>query len=183
MNSIAPDIAAILKPVLDTRQLDLIHGSVIQLTETILSGEMDLFLEQPRKSATQKTLFLHKLFAELPAPELRETLCAAAQAGQFSFFRSANFRPWVESLQTEAERTAVLKLTVAVDLKLADRKAAIKLLSARLEQPVVLDLTVDGSLMGGAIIRHDTRISDFSLRTRLAEFRKSWRAATVAPAR
>lgn len=174
-----PDYSQILSSILDAKQLDQIHGSIIQLTEIMLSGEMELFLEQPRKSAKQKVLFLNKLFEALPAPELKEALVNAANQEQFAFFLTANFRDWLNGLQAQAEQTAVFKLTTAVDLKPIDRKAAIKLLSSRLEQPVVLELTIDSSLMGGAIIRHDTKISDFSLRTRLIQFRQSWRTATL----
>jgi F-type H+-transporting ATPase subunit delta len=171
-------ISEIIARIATAHQLDILHISIIDLLDMMKEGEIDLILEQPKKTALQKAAFIAKLIDSVESPELKEALMKELKSGELDFFREKYLRDLLESLQKEAEKIATVKLTVAVEFKKADIAAMTALLAKKFGRRVAMDLTVERSLIAGAIIQHGSYITDYSVKTRLEHFRSTWKAAT-----
>lgn len=164
-------------------QIDLMHLSVASLSDAVNAGETDLFLEQPGKSAQQKKLYLEKLVGECRSPELRDLLKKPLQAGETEFFFRKTLTEFLADLDHAVEQVQIIRLTVAIQFKPADLKALAATVSERLGRPIALDITVDGTLIGGAVVQHGNYITDYSISSRLVRFRQEWKAAAIDTAK
>lgn len=164
-----------------TTQLDDLHLSLDQLAEMNHDGDFDLFLDQPKKTSSQKAKFLEKVIESLPSPLLRKVLTEKAASGTFDFFLSRLFSDFVGELQATANQYKIVGLTVAVDFTTADVRAMAESLAAQLGHPVVLNLKVDHSLIGGAIVQYGSHVWDSSIKSKIAAFRTTWKEAVVGP--
>jgi len=72
-----------------------------------------------------------------------------------------------ETLRAEAENVADVQVTSAVPLDDAQRNRLIAALKKRLNRDVRLQVDIDSSLLGGAIVRSGDLVIDGSLRSRL----------------
>ncbi len=50
-------------------------------------------------------------------------------------------------------------------------------LSSKMKRNVLIDLQIDKSIIGGAIIKKDNYIFDFSLKTKLGKLSSEWKKA------
>jgi F-type H+-transporting ATPase subunit delta len=168
-----------LSCIKDSEQLDQLNLSIIQLLDMSQDGEIDLILDQPNKKHDQKELFIKKVIDSLPSPYLRDTLRIALRERSLDFFSSRNLTEWGEGLARLAEAIEVVHITVAIEFKPREISTIIKMLEKKIGKTVVLDIKVDHSLIGGAIIQHGNYISDYSLKARLDQFRSSWQRAVA----
>ena len=74
-----------------------------------------------------------------------------------------------EAMRAEAEGTVEVEVSAAYELDQAQQDAIAKGMSARLGKKVNISTTVDGSLIGGVVIRAGDSVIDASLRGRLTE--------------
>jgi len=148
----------------------------------IKDGEIDLVLEQAKKTETQKRAFVQKVIDSLDSPELRDALQDELDSGSTDFFLEKHLRELLIALQKEAERILTVKLTVAIEFKQKDLQEMASLLSTNLGKPVALDVSIDHSLVGGTIIQYGNYISDYSIKSRLEQFRSRWKEAVVEKA-
>jgi ATP synthase F1 delta subunit len=159
--------------------LDLIHLSLINLTDMVDAGEMSLFLNQIDKTAEQKKGFVQAIIKELPSDVLAAYFTKLlASDGPEAFLEQA-LRPFLAALKAEADHCAIVILTVAEHFRPEDLRDMSKTLSEKIGKHVVLTITVDKHLLGGAIIQYGNYISDYSLRTQLNLYRDSWKQAKV----
>ncbi len=175
-------MSSILSKMFVAHQLDLLHLSIINLLDMIKDGEIDLVLEQNKKTAVQKSLFIQKIIESLDSPELRDALQAELDAKNIDFFLEKHLRDILVALQKEAERIIPVHLTVAVEFKMRDLQDMVSLLSKSLGHQTVLDVHVDRSLIGGTVIQFGNYISDYSIKSRLEQFRSRWEEAVVEKA-
>jgi F0F1-type ATP synthase delta subunit len=160
-------------------QIDLMHLATASLSDAVNAGETDLFLEQPGKSLQQKRLYLEKLVADIRSPELRGVLKKPLQADETEFFLRKNITEFLSDLEHAVEQVQIIRLTVAIEFKPADIRDLADNLSKRLGKTVAFDLSVDSSLVAGAVIQHGNYITDYSIKSRLARFRQEWKAAAI----
>jgi len=170
---------AILATISSAEELDQIHLSLVQLLDMANDGELDLILDQSSKTAKQKELFLTKVVDSLASAELKKELHPIVKSGNFDFFSKRNLSDWAEALEREAEDIEVINLQVALDFKPKEVREFIEVLSKKIGHPVALNIKVDHSLVGGAIIQHGNYLSDYSVKTRLDQFRSSWHRAVI----
>ena len=109
--------------------------------------------------------------------ELQNILTEQISKGNLDFFSKKEFPDFLAHLQREVEKIVIVKLTVALKFKEPDLKAMASLLSEKIGKPVAFQLTVDRSLIGGAIIQYGNYLSDYSIRTKLGEFKEQWHEA------
>lgn len=175
----------ILEKIYRAEQVDFLHLSLINLLDMVKDGEIDLMLEQPKKTFKQKAAFIDKVIEGIESRELRAALLEIFQleledpAHELAFFREKYLGALLRTLQQEAEHFIIVKLVVAVDFKEKDLREMVDLLEGKIERQVALELRVDPDLIGGAIIQFGTYISDYSLKTRLDLFRSHWHRAVV----
>ncbi|CAN5129830.1 hypothetical protein BH11PAT4_BH11PAT4_1190 [soil metagenome] len=157
-------------------QLDLLYLSLISLTDMVKDGEVDLVLDQDKKSAKQKQLFIEKLVSGVQSPELKTFL----KKQPVDFFYERDLGPYLQQLKKEADQFEIVRLTVAAIFKEADLQEMANLLSEKLGKPAVLSIKVNRTLFGGAIVQHGSYQSDFSIHTQLDIFRSRWHKAVVS---
>jgi F0F1-type ATP synthase delta subunit len=163
-------------------QIDLMHLAIASLMETVESGDTDLILEQQGKSSQQKRLYLDKLVAAVRSPELQAALKDVAQAGNHDFFLGKSLREFLTDLDHAVEQVEIIRLSVAIAFNDKDIRQLVNLLSDRLGRSVAFDLSVDPSLIGGAIIQYGSYLNDYSLKSRLGKFREQWKQAALEKA-
>ena len=74
-----------------------------------------------------------------------------------------------EQMRAEAERTADVTVTSAVELSAAQKTKYVEALAKRLGREVRLSCRTDPSLLGGAVVRADDLVIDGSVRASLAQ--------------
>lgn len=72
-----------------------------------------------------------------------------------------------EKLKADAENTVEVHVTSAIELSDAERETIKRALHQRLAREIVLQCSVDGELIGGAVVRADDLVIDGSVRGRL----------------
>lgn len=160
-------------------QLDLIYvsaGSIIELAD---AGEIDLILEQPRKSPTQKLAFIRKILDEIESPILREAVERNLKEASIKYYDSHTLIPFLKSVRDTIEGIEIVRLTVACEFTPEDLAEMATVMAKRIGKPVAFDLTVDRSIIGGAVIQFGHYLSDYTIKTRLDQFRSQWRQAVV----
>jgi F-type H+-transporting ATPase subunit delta len=161
-------------------QLDRLFASLTQLADQVKDGETDLLLKQPKKSRQQKLLYLKKLVEPLPSPELVQWLDETLAADNLDFFGASSLGPWVTQLQRDSEALEVLEMTFAITFKPKEIGEVVALCAKKIGRQVVLNVTVEPGLIGGALVRYGDHLFDYSVRSRLERFRASWKEAVVA---
>jgi F0F1-type ATP synthase delta subunit len=172
-------VTSILDQFYTAAQVDLLHLAMTNLLEMISAGEVDIFLDQREKTLAQKKAFIQKIIAGVECPELKQGLQAKLAEGEVEFFRERNLEAALTALQKAAQDIVIVKLKVAVEFKEADLREMVAVLEEQLEAPAALDIQVEHSLIGGAIVQYGTAIRDYSLRSRLEQFRDHWKKAVV----
>ena len=166
-----------LKMLYLSSQLDTLHVSIGQLLQLSEDDDIESFLSLPKKSTRQKELFLRKLISNLPSELLTNLLSDILLEKSYDPFTRQPLEDFLHTLQKEAERILSIPVEVAVKFTPSDLIIMARLLSSQLGKQVVLDLTVNEQLIGGAIIMHASHRYDFSLKTKLGSLRSTWHAA------
>jgi F0F1-type ATP synthase delta subunit len=179
MKDLASSYENLLNQLFLTEQVDALHVSLINLLEMAIEGEIELVLEQTGKSLKQKSLFIDKIIKQLPSAELKALLHRELEEGNIEFFSQNALMDWLRTVQREAERIKVVKLTVAIDFKEKDLRQMADAFGKQIGSQAAFEIKTDRSLIGGAIIQYGTYISDYSLKSRLQQFRTHWRKAAL----
>ena len=162
-----------------SEQLDLLHLAVINLLDMVTDQEIDLVLEQENKDDRQKKLFIEKLLQSIRCLPLQKLFQDHLEKNDLHFFQERNFGPFLNALHHAANQCTVVKLTVAIEFKEKDVRDLAVLLSKKIGQQVVLNLKVDKSMIGGAIVQHGSYLNDYSLKTQLDMYRSRWHHAVA----
>ncbi len=160
-------------------QVDLLHVALTNLLEMVSAGEIDIYLEQHEKTAAQKKAFIQKIVSDVESPELKKALEERLKENDLEFFRERNLGGVLAAVQRVAETIQIVKLRVAVSFKEKDLQDMVKQLEEQLGTEVALELSVERSLLGGAIVQFGTAIRDYSIKSRLETVRETWKAAVV----
>jgi F-type H+-transporting ATPase subunit delta len=92
-------------------------------------------------------------------------------------FEPGKFKIFSEELGKAANKIIYFKLITAIELRREDLKLMATKISKKMERRVLIDLTVDKSIIGGAIIQKDGFILDFSIKTKLQALSNEWKKA------
>lgn len=170
-------------PILDqfylAEQVDLLHLALTNLFEMVNAGEVDLILDQREKNAKQKKAFIEKIVSAVESPELKKVLEAKLEEDDLEFFRERSLVAHLEALEKAAEDIVIVKLWVAIDFKEKDYQEMVALLSQQLGQRTAIDVKVEHSQVGGAIVQYGTAIRDYTVKTRFEQIREHWKKAVV----
>jgi F0F1-type ATP synthase delta subunit len=155
------------------------HLSISSLHEAIKAGSFDAILDNSHTTEIQKIKALEDLLHDLPSPYLLEVFHDQLSKAKLDFFASQTLAIFLSQLQHEAEHIVIVRLTTACKFQEKDVLEMANLLKGRINQRVAFSMTVDPSLIGGAIIQHGNYISDYSIKTRLTQFRQVWHRAAI----
>jgi ATP synthase F1 delta subunit len=142
------------------------------------AGEIDLVMDQ-KKDTAHKKAFIQKIVSNVESPDLRDFLHAKIAADELAFFREYILEAFLKDLQKKAETITIIRVSVALDFKPEDYKKMVEQVSAQLNRPVALEMTVDKKLIGGAIVQHGSTIHDFTIKSRLDLLSERWKTAVV----
>jgi F-type H+-transporting ATPase subunit delta len=84
----------------------------------------------------------------------------------------SEIRKEFEALVDEAAGRTEVELTVATELPAAEQKKLADILSQKSGSEVRIDVRIDPTILGGAIVRQGDHVSDGSVRRRLQEMRR-----------
>lgn len=142
--------------------------------ESLADGQVVKFLSNPALSDEQRLGFLTDLFKK--AGGKTSVLAGGDKQGNnflkllIEYDRVAvlpEISEQFEVLKANVENTIEVKVTSAVAISAAQKKAFTAALKERLGRTVQLETDIDESLIGGAVIRAGDVVIDGSLRSRL----------------
>jgi F-type H+-transporting ATPase subunit delta len=177
---------SLLDKIYRAEQIDMLHLSLINLLDMVKDGEIDLVLDQNGKTFKQKAAFIDKIIEAVESKELKDGLLEIFNIEledtnqEMNYFREKYLGTLLRNLQEKAEKFTVVRLTLAKEFKDTDLREMVLILEKKIEKRVALEITVDSSLIGGAVIQFGTYISDYSLKSRLDQFRAHWRSVSEA---
>ncbi len=170
--------SSILSSLLYTKQLDELHIGIAALTELIEEGSFEEILdanEQPKRQVEGLTALIKKV----GHPKIEKALSALLSTDPYLLSKK-QLIPELDALRKSAESLAVIRLTTACKFEDADMQEMAKIASENLGTTVVFDAEVDPTIIGGAIVEHGSFASDYSIKTRLTQFREHWHTASFS---
>jgi F0F1-type ATP synthase delta subunit len=172
-------IQTILGQIFLTEQLDALHLDLVALKDMSQDGNLERILGESAKNTRQMLAALEKIVGKLISPELKNALLLVLHEQDLDFFSQKRLPTFLSQLRLLAEKVAVAKIKVAIQFKQEDVLAMAKLMAEKVGQQVVFDVTVDKSLIAGMILQYGDYISDYSVATRLSQFRAQWEKAVI----
>ncbi len=157
-----PTLDAALENLFFLGQLDHLHLHLTQLDDVLL-GEptvpeiTEIITYSPLRDA------LRTLLAEHP-----------------DMVEPKRLLPLLKDLRKAAESRKLVRITLPCKFEDADLKEIISELSLRVNAPVILDVTIDTSIIGGAIIEYGSFSNDYSIKTRLEQLKSTWNRAVTS---
>jgi len=115
-----------------------------------------------------KTIDIPLLF-EFFSDILDESTIWVFQSGKIDYFDR-----FVQEFQMATEHIGVVYLTTAINLKARDIRSITADLSKDFGYKVILKHEVNQAIIGGAQVRVENLIFDFSLRTKFQQFQQKW---------
>jgi len=158
---------AVSKEELDQVIYDIsVFADVIGYKSVVTNGATD---KQKRKILIASEL---KSITSKPLNHYFESLL---KKDDLTLFEPGFFKNCVEDLKEQGQKTIHIELTTVIEIKEKDLKNIINDLSKKIGRKVVIDNVVDKSILGGALIKKDNYILDFSLKTKLSNLSIEWK--------
>ncbi len=164
-----PYAKAIFEHALAAKQLAAWAVILSDLSQAVLNPQASRFIDDPATTAEQQSQLLLSLFAksgktgEAQAIESFITMLASNKRLPLLPDISTQF----EVLRAEQEKTLNVSVSSYTDLSEKQQQNLIKSLSLRLQRQITLDVSLDKSLLGGAVIRAGDLVIDGSVRGKL----------------
>lgn len=89
----------------------------------------------------------------------------------------ARYKSFAEEFEQTALKTDFLEITTAVELKPDDIKSLADQISRKMDRRVIIDTRVNANLIGGAIIKKENYILDYSIETKMKNLSEKWKAS------
>lgn len=158
---------------------DLDGWSAALAAAAAVAGEKSAheFLSRPELGANDRGQFVASLAAEFPGAavlatsEGRNLLALLADNDRIDAL--PEIARQFDALKAEHENKVKVKLTSASGVNAAQAEKISSALSKKLGREVELELEIDASLLGGAIVQAEDMVIDDSVRTRLARLTSS----------
>lgn len=141
-------------------------ASVIGYKSVVASGATD---KQKRK------ILIASELSSITSKSLKHYFELLLKNDDLTLFEPGVFKNCVEDLKEEGLKTVHVELTTAIEIKEKDLKNITDDLSKKLGRKVVIDNLIDKSILGGALIKRDNYILDFSLKTKLSNLNIEWK--------
>ncbi|MBA2652924.1 MAG: F0F1 ATP synthase subunit delta [Tatlockia sp.] len=167
-----PYAKALFELALDSKKLGRWSEILYELAVAVSDEEAMKFIANPAATAEQQTEVLMSLFAKADATE-KTTIenLVALLADNKRLMVLPNIKVLFDSLRAEQEKTLEVNVISFSELSTAQQAQLISSLSKRLQREVTINLKVDKSLLGGAVIHAGDLIIDGSVRGKLDKLR------------
>ena len=143
-------------------------SAALELLNRIVSDtQLQLLLNNPKVSHQQLQDLVIEIAATGFSQQAKNFIKVLVSASRLQY--APQIAQMFETMRADAEGTVEVEVSSAYELDQAQQDAIAKGMSARLGKKVNISTTVDGSLIGGAVIRAGDSVIDASLRGRLTE--------------
>lgn len=115
--------------------------------------------------------------AGLGSDTLRQYFNGLLDSNDIWLFEPARYKSFAEEFEQSALKTDFLEITTAIELKPEDIHQMAGRISAKMDRRVIIDIKVNASLIGGAIIKKDNYILDYSIETKLKNLSERWKSS------
>ncbi|HBG81365.1 TPA: hypothetical protein DDW69_00835 [candidate division CPR2 bacterium] len=127
----------------------------------------------------KRKLLIASELKNISSKPLKEYFQSLIRANDMWIFEPGHFGDFEKSFKDLSEDVVLINLVAALEIKEKDLKKLTEDLSKKMEKKVVLDVTVDKTIIGGAIIKKDNFVLDFSLKNKLGQFGSEWKKSVV----
>lgn len=163
-----PYAKAIFNHALAVKHLASWSITLHHLAAAVLHPEAEYFISNPATTAESRAQLLLTVGAISPASERKmvENLVSLL-AENNRLLVLPDIYAQFEVLRAEQEKTLTANVTSFAELTSTEQNKLIESLSQRLQRQVTLEITIDKSLLGGAVIRAGDLVIDGSVRGKL----------------
>lgn len=167
-----PYAKAIFEHALAEQKLGQWSEILHELACAVLDEKAIHFIANPAATVEQQIELLMSLFAKTEAKEKAAIdNLVALLAHNKRLMLLPDIKVLFDALRAEQEKTLQVKVTSFSELSSAQQAQLTSSLSKRLQRQVSLDLSIDKSLIGGAVIHAGDLIIDGSVRGKLNKLR------------
>ena len=172
MHEIERYIAEIFNFITDKFELDQIIFDIGRLSEKF---NYSIIAENNQSDPNFKKQQIRKEIEDIGSETLHDYLYTLTEEDDFWLFEPNHFANFKEQFEQAITKTDIFQLTVAIQLQNEDIKRMANELSQKMEKTVILDVRISNGLIGGAIIKKDNYILDYSLKTKLTNLSEHWK--------
>ncbi len=161
-----------------TETLKSVSDNLEQLAQNkAFKNHANFIISDDSLTDAQKNRQLLFLIQTIDTPLLQEFFSDLLGKNTYWVFTSDKidyFDKFVQEFQMATEELGILHLTTAIKLSPVDLRAIALDLSKSFGYKVLLSYEVNPSIMGGAQIRVENMIYDYSLRSKFQQFQRQW---------
>ncbi|GGI86641.1 F0F1 ATP synthase subunit delta [Legionella impletisoli] len=170
-----PYAKAVFEYALDARALSAWSQILQILAGAVLDRVATDFITNPTSTIEQQTELLVATTEGTQFKEQQQAIqnLVALLAENKRLLLLPDIYAQYEALRAEQEKTLTVKVRAFAPLTEAQQQQLIKSLSQRLQRQITLDVTIDESLLGGAVIHAGDLVIDGSVRGKLNKLRTS----------
>lgn len=160
-----PYAKAIFNHALDANELATWSAILYDLAQAVLNPEAEQFIINPSSTAELQSQLLLAIFAKNDQLSKKDSLINFVNllAENKRLLALPDVYTQFEALRAEQEKTLAVKVSSFSSLTNAQQKHLIETLSQRLRRQVTLEVSIDKSLLGGAVIRAGDLVIDGSV--------------------
>jgi F0F1-type ATP synthase delta subunit len=171
-------IAQLLGNIYTTSQLKQISDALEELAQNkaFKNHATDIVTDESLTDSQKKTQ-LSYLIKSIDIPTLQDFFSDILAKNTFWVFSSDKidyFDKFVQEFQMATEAIGVIYLVTATKLLPHDHRAIAKDLSQSFGYKVVLNHQINPAIIGGAQVRVENLVFDFSLRNKFNQFERQW---------
>lgn len=160
-----PYAKAIFEYALSEKKLANWSVYLMNLAQTVMLPEVIQFIANPESTTEQHRELLQAATSTKPSDTLNNLIALLAINKRLMIL--PDISALYEALRAEQEKTMVVDVTSYSDLSKEQQQCLIDSLSKRLQRKVLLQISIDSSLLGGAIIQAGDLVIDGSVRGKL----------------
>lgn len=166
-----PYAKAVFEHARDTKALALWSLFLHDLANAVLDPNAMHFIGNPAATVEAKTSLLLSIFAASDPLNDRQTLASfvalLALNGRLAVLPDIYVQ--FEALRASEEKRLTVSVASFIPLTSTEQQQLIEALSRRLARHVTLDMSIDPSLLGGAVVRAGDLVIDGSVRGKLTK--------------
>ena len=164
-----PYAKAIFEHAHAAKQLGAWSIILFDLAQAALNPHASCFIDNPATTAEQQSQLLLSVFAQ--SGKTKEIATIENFIGMLAQNKRIQLLPDIsaqfEVLRAEQEKTLTVNVSSFSELSDEQQQNLIKSLSQRLQRQITLNVSIDKSLLGGAVIRAGDLVIDGSVRGKL----------------
>jgi len=174
MTEIEKQIWAIINMVMQKSDLDQIVFDINRLTEKISYKNVN---ENAGEDEEKLKAMVAAEIERLGSATLQSYFRTLLEQNNLWLFEPGHYKVFAEEFERISKEAVFFQITTAVELSDDDLRALSEKLSRKMERKVIVDAKLDEKIIGGAIIKKDNYILDYSINTKLTSLETRWKAS------